>query len=525
MSKQALKRISRREFVVKVGQFSGASFAALTAMGLMSRSRGEGAPLHDLPRVSGDRAGRVLILGAGVAGMAAAYELEKLGFAPKILEAAPKAGGRCLTLRGGDEVVETNGRRQQCGFAEGQYFDPGPSRFPHWHITMDYCRELGVPVAPFVGMNENAYYLSDRGGSLSGRPVRIREAKTDLRGYTAELLAKVADQGALDAELTAEDRERLLAFLRYEGGLSSDMVYNGHSRRGYETWPGGGTNEGVVGDPHDRGDLFAAEFGSLFHRANEALYQTQMYAPVGGMDRISEGFVKKVGHCIQYDCEVKEIRHANPGVRIVYEHDGESHEETADYCVCSLPPPIMRRLQTDLTPQLRNVINVVPFQNSGKIGIQFKRRFWEEDDRIFGGVSWTTLPNAEVWYPHYDFFAPKGVVTGYYVFGPTSDRLGRMNPEDRLAFAMEHGEKMHPQYREEFDNAVSFNWSTVPWIEGCLAHFPRAMIRTFYPFLIRPEREFYIASDWASHLGGWQAGSFESARLAVKDIHTRATAA
>ena len=63
-----------------------------------------------------------------------------------------------------------------------------------------------------------------------------------------------------------------------------------------------------------------------------------------------------------------------------------------------------------------------------------------------------------------------------------------MTPEQRLAFAMEHGEKMHPQYKEEFDNAVSFNWSTTPWIEGCLAHFPRAMIRTFYPFLIRPER-------------------------------------
>ena len=142
------------------------------------------------PPVSGDRAAKVLILGAGVAGLAAAYELEKLGFTPLILEAAGKPGGRCITIRGGDEVVETNGHRQTCRFDEGQYFDPGPSRFPFWHITMDYCRELGVPVAPFVGQNENAFYLSDRGGSLSGQRVRIREAKTDLRGYTAELLAK-----------------------------------------------------------------------------------------------------------------------------------------------------------------------------------------------------------------------------------------------------------------------------------------------------------------------------------------------
>ena len=132
--------------------------------------------------------------------------------------------------------------------------------------------------------------------------------------------------------------------------------------------------------------------------------KTQMYAPVGGMDQIAQGFVRKVGRFIRTGAEVKEIRHGNPGVRVVYEMNGDTLEETADYCICTLPPPIMRRLRTDLTPQLRNVINVVPFQNSGKIGIQFKRRFWEEDDRIFGGVSWTTLPNAEVWYPHYDFF-------------------------------------------------------------------------------------------------------------------------
>jgi len=169
--------------------------------------------------------------------------------------------------------------------------------------------------------------------------------------------------------------------------------------------------------------------------------------------------------------------------------------------------------------------SIVPFQNSAKIGLQFKRRFWEEDDRIFGGVSWTNLPTGELFYPSTGFLGKKGVMVGYYIYGPKSDELSRTKPEDRIEFALKNGEKVHPQYRKEFDNAIAFSWATTPHIEGCLAHFPPAMIKTFYPLLLKPEQETYIAASWASHLGGWQAGAFESARLTVKKIYDRVQAA
>ncbi len=50
------------------------------------------------------------------------------------------------------------------------------------------------------------------------------------------------------------------------------------------------------------------------------------------------------------------------------------------------------------------------------------------------------------------------------------------------------------------------------------------MLKTFYPLLIKPEGELYLAASWASHLGGWQAGAFEAARIAVKNIHERTMA-
>jgi len=509
---------------MKVGQIGGCAFTALNALGFVSRARGAGPDLTGLPPVTGGQ--KVVIMGAGIAGLTAAYELGKLGIDCVVLEPRGIPGGRCLTFRGGDVLEETTGVKQTCDFADGLYFNPGPSRFPQWHVTMDYCRELGVEIEPFVNLNENAfYYAAEAEGELAGKRVRIREAKTDLRGYAAELLAKVADQGALDQQISAEDAERMVEFLRLEGGLSPDLAYRGHNRRGYKTNPGGGEQEGVLDTPWDLTALLQAGFGNWFHRANDYLYQSQMFTPKGGMDRIAFALYEKVKDKVLLGAKVTEFRRTDPGVRVVYEKDGATTEVTGDFGICTIPPTVMRRIPNDFSMMVRNTLNIVPFQNSGKISLQFKRRFWEEDDRIFGGLSWTDLPISELWYPGHGFFGKKGLMNGYYIFGPVADQVGAMTPADRAEFALTHGEKIHPQYREEFESAFSCNWATIPHIEGCLAHFPQAMIKTFYPFLIKPEGELYISASWASHLGGWQAGAFESARLTVHDIYKRVKAA
>lgn len=519
-------KLSRRDFVRQVGAYGGCAFTTLTALGLLTQATGHGAELDGLPHVGNKPNKSVLILGAGIAGLTTAYELGKLGFDCTILEPRPIPGGRSMTIRRGDKLTETTGATQTCAFEEGQYFNPGPSRFPQWHVTMDYCRELGVKVQPFVNLNENAYYYGEGDiGPLAGEKHRIREVKTDLRGYTAELLAKVADQGKLDTELSKEDVEALVDFLHYEGGLSgSQNEYKGHDRRGYKVWPGGGLQEGELDEPYAFSELLKSGFGNLFHRANEYQYQSQMFTPEGGMDKIPMALAEKVKDKIVYGAQVKEIRRTNPGAKVIYTHEGTEKELTGDFCVCTIPPTILRRLKTDFSPMLKNTLNIVPFQNSGKVGLQFKRRFWEEDDRIFGGISWTNLPIGEIWYPSNGFMGSKGVMGGYYVFGPVSDQLGRMTPEERIEFALKNGEKVHPQYRKEFENGFAVNWATIPHIEGCLAHFPQAMLKTFYPLLIKPEGELYLAASWASHLGGWQAGAFEAARLTTKSIHERVMA-
>jgi monoamine oxidase len=517
--------MTRRDFLHKAGSYGGASFAAMTALGFISRATGRSAELNGLPTAKGKSGTKILILGAGIAGMTAAYELGKLGFDCTVLESSQRPGGRSLTIRKGDTLTDTLGFTQTCTFDEGHYFNAGPARFPQWQISLDYCRELGVAVEPFINLNENAYYFNEGvPGPLSGKRLRQREAKADTRGHVAELLAKAVNTDKLDQKFTAEDKELVLNFLRREGDLNPDtLVYEGSSRRGYKdkVWPAVST-AGQMDPALDLLALLQANFAVHFHRNNEYEYQSALFQPVGGMDMLAKALFKKVKDVVRFGCAAKEIRKTPKGARVVYTEGTETKEFLADHCICALPPTILRRVPNDLSPLVKTAINTaVPFQGSARIGMQFKRRFWEEDDRIFGGISWTNQPINEIYYPSHGFFQPKGVLIGYYMFGPPSDEVKTMKPEDRIEYALKQGEKLHPQYRAEFENAFSVNWSTMPHIEGCLAHFNERFVKTLYPSITQPDGNLHLAGDWASHLGGWQAGAFESARNVVKNIHTK----
>ena len=164
--------------------------------------------------------------------MSAAYELEKLGYDCTILEARERAGGRCFSVRNGSTNEEINQPKQTAIFDDGLYFNAGPSRIAHHHeITLHYCKELGVSLETYNNVNEAAYYFAEGKGPLSNKKIRIKEIQNDVRGYTSELLAKAMDTHQLDVALTAEDTQKIIAFLRAEGGLDIDKMYKASSAR------------------------------------------------------------------------------------------------------------------------------------------------------------------------------------------------------------------------------------------------------------------------------------------------------
>jgi monoamine oxidase len=259
--------------------------------------------------------------------MCAAYELGKVGYDCTILEARDRAGGRCWTVRRGTQETEIGGETQVAAFDEDVYFNSGPTRIPQHHITLDYCKELGVPIEVFNNFNEAAYCYKEGTGSWHGKRVRFREVKADLKGYLAELLVKTINQDALDLPITLEDKEKLVEFLRVEGDLSPDLFYRGSERRGYLIPPGAGFQAGEIDEPFDLAALIESGFGHYLSKQYGFNYQMPMFQPVGGIDQIAKAFERQVGTKIIYRAEVKEIRKTPAGVRVVYADKTGKHQE------------------------------------------------------------------------------------------------------------------------------------------------------------------------------------------------------
>ena len=182
-------RITRRQLIAGVARAGGygAAFATMHALGLLA------PPLHggqafEIPPNAGKNT-KVVILGAGIAGLVSAYEMRKAGFDCTVLEARTRPGGRNWTIRGGTKVEFADGTAQECGFDSGLYFNAGPARLPAIYPTMlGYCRELEIPLEVELNTCRSALLQCD--STFGGKPVQMREAINDTRGQVSELLAK-----------------------------------------------------------------------------------------------------------------------------------------------------------------------------------------------------------------------------------------------------------------------------------------------------------------------------------------------
>ena len=303
---------TRRDFIEYIAAIGGSATAAMLALDLVEPARAA-APFA----LTGSGHGtRVVILGAGVAGLCAAYELGKIGYDCTILEGRMRPGGRVWTARNGDTHVESDGTTQTAAFPRGAYLNPGPARVPQHHVTMDYYRELDVPVEQFGNINMNAWYHSTKAAPGLER-IRMRQAKNAIAGYTSELLAKSVAQNKLDATLTADDKARLLAFLADYGGLNKSYAYtNGDGAAGYSVLPASGDVAGTPSDPLGLLPLIRAGYGAFYHPEREIEQQLTMFQPVGGIDALPRAFAAQLPGKIRYGAVVTAIRKTSPGVTI-----------------------------------------------------------------------------------------------------------------------------------------------------------------------------------------------------------------
>ena len=525
--------MTRRKLIGAMARLGGAGavYETLAAWDFLKPPPAQAAALG-LPGDSG--AGKtVTVLGAGVAGLCAAYELDRAGYDCVILEAAQRLGGRSLTLRRGDVLTEVGRPPQECRFDDGLWLNAGPGRIPHHHVhVIDYCRQFGVALQPYIFASRANLVHSGHIGN--GKTYPMRRALYDLQGHVAELLSKCASTPGMDLPIPKDDLEKFQELLMNFGGLTrtqagGTVTYsykNQGGRAGYDDPPGLAGNPGRPLGPLALDEILRSNvWNDYIFRDAEYYWQTSLLEPVGGMDHFVKAFARQpraggggtINEAIRYGAKVTALEIDSDAVTVRFEEAGSVRTLRADYCVSTIPMPIFKALPTNLPAVYMAAASDLPVQDAGKVGWQADR-FWETKDQIYGGISWTTDDITQIWYPSSGFLSRTGVLTGAYLYGGRAELFNARPVAERLQIAREQGERVHDGYGRLVEHGLAIGWNNMEFARFAWANEADERFKVPAEILATPQGRFLMAGDQITYWSGWQEGAVISAHAAVQAI-------
>ncbi len=524
MTEQTNNPITKRDFLQTLGMIGG-SAAVMTALSGFEQSLASDMKVPPALNANGNGK-KIVILGAGLAGMVSALELGKKGYEVELLEARDFAGGRTSCSRRGTKITHADGTTHTCDFDHGQYLNHGAWRIPgQHHSTLHYCRTLGVELEVMLNHSSQSYvYANNIEGPLNNTRIRRIHMEADRKGNVAELLAKCASGGALDDKLSPEDVEKLLTYLKGMGLINRETFeYQANQVRGFSTYKGGGPNFGTLSEPYNFSDLLNLQMEA---RELTSDHPTCMFQAKGGMDHISFALRDALPKgLIKLNKEVTKISQTENGVSINYKDtmSGAEMTTTGDYLISTIPYAVVTNIENDFSPAIIEAMNAPAPSEVAKFGLQMKNRFWEVEDMIYGGVSSTSMAGT-IAYPSADLHGTNGgVILASYLFGGNSNNFSKMNMNEKIEYALSTGENIHPgQYRENFNGkAAGVIWQDEKYNKSGWSSWRGDSVKKL-PTILKGENRVLFAGDCISpRLAGWMAGAIEGAWITIAELDKR----
>lgn len=496
---------------------------------------------------------RVGIIGGGLAGMSAAFELRKLGFDITILEASEdRIGGRVYTYYFDREKT--------------LYGELGAMRIPVNHETMwHYINLFKLNTRPFIQSDPGTFiYLHQRRvrNDPNGKNVMNYIYPTyGLSAWEARTPWQILGHYAIEAPIleapTAIRSEILRVLPQYSrqtlfwDSLNTRQMFQ-HRR----------LSQGAI---NMLSNLFPIGGEFLYHNYIDFVQEYFpvnfwfMYEIVGGMVNLPLSFYRSFTSNAPWEyypdipmellgkvswkqgSKVKGIYlcRDNGRVTLAYENRQvkEPRYEDFDYVVCAIPFSTLRAVE--IAPMFSSVkmqaIKEVTYGNSQKTILNCSRRFWEEQG-IFGGGSYTDLPVTSIWYTssrgkgqqitarRQNTQPAPGVILGSYNFNLDAVRLGNMTEDERFDKVKRNIEEVHGLPKAYLDKIVTGSktqvWDNDPLFRGAFCYFTPEQKKLFSWVMILPEygNRIFFAGEHISATHRWQQGALKSGMDAANTV-------
>lgn len=463
---------------------------------------------------------RITILGAGIAGLVAAYELERMGHEVDIMEGSPRIGGRVWTHRFGNEP-------------DAPYAELGAMRIPSEHQhTLHYVSEMGLDdkLCKFVTVFEeqNAFM------NIHGKIFRMKDAprifteryqgiftdsrysqKTRLFAAWLKTIVDTISPGNLRESLEQDLKSHLmdeLERLDLEPYFSSDG----------ETID---LQAFIKDNPSFRArcskalDMFLSD---ILVETSHDLLQLQ-----GGMDQLIQRLVASIKAPIQCNQKIVALRVRQDQVELDYLENGQLHTRICDYVLCTIPFSVLRKMELSGfdSRKLDSIHNTI-YCPATKVAFHTQQPFWEKQG-INGGASFSGDGVRQTYYPSVKFNPLCGsTMLASYTIGDDAKRLGMMSEQERHAYVKNVVSLVHPELQTPgmVVDVASIAWGNEEWSAGgCTVHWSDDMSdesnhTISYLEAARPQNTLFFAGEHCSKYPAWLQGSIESALEALYDI-------
>ena len=490
--------MSRRDFLGRI---------ALAAASLSACSSLNARTTPDSPRVQAHAPKKVVVLGAGLAGLVAGYELTQAGHDVTILEARARPGGRVHTLRE--------------PFSDGLYAEAGALFIPNnHHLTLKYANLFKLTLQPSPPLAAaSLFYVRGRRidanwGANVDWPFDLTpdERKLGVGGMWEEYIrAGLNGFGDLrapglpsDPRLEKLDRMSAAEFLRSRGASPGAVAL---LRVGFLD---------LIGDGVD-------SYSALLMLRRFALRHTESlrFAIAGGADLLPRAFATRLASQIRYESPVVRIEPGETRASVVIAQNGQHERVTADHVVCTIPFSVLRRtdVSPSFSPQKSRAIRELPYSSSTRVYLQFRRKAWTAERPYVTAA--TDLPIKWVFEHTVNQPGPRGILEAHAA-GEEGRLLAEASERDRILFALSHLERIFPGLSEDFERGVSKSWDEDPWARGALAYFRPGQMLPLQPHIVRPEGRVYFAGEHTSPWMGWMQGALESGLRAAREVNQAA---
>jgi len=169
----------------------------------------------------------------------------------------------------------------------------------------------------------------------------------------------------------------------------------------------------------------------------------------------------------------------------------------------------------------QRAIRQLHYDASAKVFLQTSRRFWEEDDGIFGGGSVTDLAIRNLFYPDHGRPTGRGILLASYTWSEDAQRWGSLPEHERLTQAIENVAEIHPQIVDTFEAGASKMWHDDEFAGGAFALFDPGQQSLLHDAVMQPEGRLHFAGEHTSLAHAWIQGAIESGLRAALEIHQR----